>query len=81
MYLALRQTKMTIRHRIDVVGEIMAVDEEMLLYNTRRQNRRTGAYGKPFQHLIISVSYVTSTCMLLVNNNKATRIYFSLTSC
>ncbi len=81
MCFALRQDKITNRHRIDVVCEIMAVDDAMLLHNTRRQNRRTGAYGKPFQHLIVSVSYVTSTCMLtlLVNKNKA--IYFSLTSC
>lgn len=70
MCLVLRQPKITNRHRIDAVGEIMAVDDAMLLHNTRRQSRRTGAYGKPFEHLIVSGFMLLALvmCMLLVYN-------------
>lgn len=33
MCLVIRQPKITNRHRIDAVGEIMAVDDAMLLHN------------------------------------------------
>jgi len=34
MCLVIRQPKITNRHRIDAVGEIMAVDDAILLHNT-----------------------------------------------